>query len=114
VLFVDTTHTVRTGGDVTHIVLDILPRLVAGVVVHFHDIFLPYEYPEDWVIGRRLAWGEQYLLQAFLAFNDAFEILVPNHATARGAPDALGSLVSSFDPDVVRPGGFWIRRCGRV
>jgi hypothetical protein len=110
VLFVDTTHTVRTGGDVTHIILEILPRLAAGVTIHFHDIFLPYEYPREWVVDLRVAWAEQYLLQAFLAFNTNFEIVMPNYAVARAAPDTLKELVSSFDPDSVRPGGFWIKR----
>ncbi|THD76128.1 MAG: class I SAM-dependent methyltransferase [Phenylobacterium sp.] len=110
VLFVDTTHTVRTGGDVTHIFLEILPRLVVGVTVHVHDIFLPYEYPKDWVIDKRRAWAEQYLLQAFLAFNHAFEVVMPNYAVSRAAPEALKCLIPSFDPQTVRPGGFWIRR----
>lgn len=110
VLFVDTTHTVRTGGDVTHIFLEIVPRLAPGVVVHVHDIFLPYEYPREWVVDHRRAWAEQYLLQAFLAFNRDFEVLLPNHALARAAPDELGRVIPSFDPRTVRPGGFWIRR----
>lgn len=110
VLFVDTTHTVRTGGDVTHIFLEILPRLAQGVIVHVHDIFLPYEYPKEWVTDRRRAWAEQYLLQAFLAFNGSYEVLMPNYAVARAAPDALGALIPSFDPATERPGGFWIRR----
>ncbi len=110
VLFVDTTHTVRTGGDVAHIFLEILPRLAAGVTVHVHDVFLPYEYPREWVVEERRAWAEQYLLQAFLAFNRDFEVVLPNYALARAAPDVLKRLIPSFDPYTVRPGGFWIRR----
>jgi hypothetical protein len=112
VLFVDTTHTVRTGGDVTHIFLEIIPRLAPGVTIHVHDIFLPYEYPEDWVVHRRYAWAEQYLLQAFLAFNRDFEVLMPNHALARAAPRELARAIPSFDPRTVSPGAFWIRRTG--
>lgn len=109
ILFVDTTHTVRTGGDVVHIFLQILPRLAQGVIVHVHDIFLPYEYPRDWVVDRRRAWAEQYLLQAFLAFNTTFEVLMPNYAVARSAPDTLAQLVPTFGPSG-RPGGFWLAR----
>ncbi len=111
VLFIDTTHTVRTGGDVTHIFLEVLPRIAPGVTIHVHDIFLPYEYPRDWVIGLRRAWAEQYLLQAFLAFNDEFEVVMPNYAIARAAPARLKQAIPSFDPETVRqpPGGFWIR-----
>lgn len=110
ILFVDTTHTVRTGGDVTHIFLDILPRIAPGVTIHVHDIFLPYEYPKGWVIDKRRAWAEQYLLQAFLTFNDDFKVVMPNYAVARAAPDALKRVIPSFDPPSVRPGAFWIRR----
>jgi hypothetical protein len=110
VLFVDTTHTVRTGGDVTHIFLEILPRLTVGVMIHVHDIFLPYEYPRDWVVDRHLAWGEQYLLQAFLVFNRDFEVVMPNYALARAAPGVLEQAIPSFDPQTVRPGAFWFRR----
>jgi hypothetical protein len=110
VLFVDTTHTVRTGGDVTHIFLEILPRLAPGVTVHVHDIFLPYEYPREWVVEQRRAWAEQYLLQAFLAFNHDFEVVLPNYALARAAPDALERAIPSFEPHTVHPGAFWLRR----
>jgi Methyltransferase domain len=110
VLFIDTTHTVRTGGDVTHIFLEVLPRIAVGVTIHVHDIFLPYEYPRDWVVDERRAWAEQYLLQAFLVFNTHFEVVMPNYAVAQAAPDTLKELVPSFDPATVRPGGFWITR----
>ncbi len=110
ILFVDTTHTVRTGGDVTHIFLEILPRIAPSVTIHVHDIFLPYEYPKTWVIDQRRAWAEQYLLQAFLAFNSDFEVVMPNYAITRAAPSTLKRIIPSFDPLTVHPGGFWIRR----
>jgi predicted O-methyltransferase YrrM len=68
-LFIDTTHTVRAAGEVNYLVLEVLPRLRPGVVVHVHDVFLPWEYPRFWMEGLRRQWAEQYLLQAFLACN---------------------------------------------
>ncbi|MGI8801049.1 MAG: class I SAM-dependent methyltransferase [Solirubrobacteraceae bacterium] len=109
VLFVDTTHTVKTGGDVTRLILDVLPRLAPGVLIHFHDIFLPCEYPREWVVDRRVAWAEQYLLQAFLSFNPEFQVILPLHALARDDPTLLGRLIASFEPSD-RPGAFWILR----
>jgi hypothetical protein len=109
VLFVDTTHTVKTGGDVVRLVLDVFPRLRPGVLVHLHDIFLPYEYPRDWVVARRRAWGEQYLLQAFLAFNRGVEVVFPAHALAREHAATVADVVRSFR-DGVCPGAFWMRR----
>jgi hypothetical protein len=109
VLFVDTTHTVRTGGDVDWVVCTLLPILPVGVLVHFHDIFLPHEYPRRWVVNERRAWAEQYLLQAFLSFNSDFEVLFPTHAMARATPELITRMIPSFGPGV-QPGSFWIRR----
>jgi hypothetical protein len=108
-LFVDTTHTVKLGSDVNYIVLDVLPVLAPGVVVHFHDVFLPWEYPRPWFETMQYYWAEQYLLQAFLAFNDAFEVILPAQALAREHPDRLGAVVSSFAPGV-SPGAIWLLR----
>ncbi len=108
-LFVDTTHTVKLGSDVNYIVLDVLPTLSPGVLVHFHDIFIPWEYPRGWFEEMQYYWAEQYLLQAFLTFNEAFEVLLPAMAIAREYPDRLGAVVPSFTPGT-RPGAFWIAR----
>ena len=109
VLFVDTTHTVKFGGDVNRIVLDVLPLLARGVYVHFHDIFLPWEYPKEFVLERRFYWAEQYLLQAFLAFNAEFEVVFGTHALKRAYPDAITELVPSAS-QARWPSAFWLRR----
>ncbi|MCD4676680.1 MAG: class I SAM-dependent methyltransferase, partial [Desulfobacula sp.] len=75
ILFIDSSHVLKIGSDVQCEYLEILPRLNKGVIVHIHDIFLPAEYKKDWVLKDYRFWTEQYLLQAFLAFNDSFEIL---------------------------------------
>jgi hypothetical protein len=109
VLFVDTTHTVKVGSDVNRIVLDVLPLLRPGVIVHFHDVFLPYEYPRAWLEDYGLYWSEQYLLQAFLSGNPSWEVLVPLHALAR-ADEARLRAVLPGAPAGLGPGAFWIRR----
>ena len=73
-LFIDTSHTVKTGGDVPWLFGEVLPRLAPGVVVHVHDVFLPGDYPVPWVL-EGWGWNEIYLVRAFLAFNQQFEIL---------------------------------------
>jgi hypothetical protein len=114
VLFVDTTHVVRLAGDVNFVVLDVLPRLQEGVIVHFHDIFLPWEYPRSWLTEMGYYWTEQYLLQAFLAYNREFEVLVPAQAVAREFPERLRGVIPSFT-DGVSPGSMWLRRaCSRA
>jgi len=112
-LFVDTTHTVKIGGDVNRILLDIVPTLAPGVLIHIHDIYLPWEYPREFLVERRFFWAEQYLLQAFLAFNDQFETLIGTHALARRYPTEISSLVPSFEPvnrSTTPPSAFWMRR----
>ena len=75
ILFIDSSHVLKIGSDVQYEYLEVLPRLKKGVVVHLHDIFLPAEYPRTWVKRYYRFWNEQYLLQAFLAFNESFEVL---------------------------------------
>jgi hypothetical protein len=108
-LFVDTTHTVKIGSEVNRIVLDVLPLLARGVYVHFHDIFLPWEYPREFVLERRFYWAEQYLLQAFLAFNHEYEVLFGTHALKRTYPEAIQELVPSSALSRW-PSAFWLRR----
>jgi predicted O-methyltransferase YrrM len=74
ILFVDSTHVSKLGSDVNRIIFEILPILRRGVLIHFHDIFWPFEYPSDW-IRKGIAWNEAYILRAFLEFNKNFEIV---------------------------------------
>jgi hypothetical protein len=107
-LFVDTTHTVKIGSDVNRIILRILPILAPGVIVHFHDICLPYEYPRYLLEDYALYWAEQYLLQAFLAMNPGFEVLYATDALCR---DRRAEMEGA---GLAGPGesgsSFWIRR----
>jgi len=75
ILFIDSSHVVKTGGDVTYLFLEVPPRLRPGVIVHVHDVFLPQEFPRSWILDLHLFWTEQYLLQAFLTYNSDFEVL---------------------------------------
>ena len=79
ILFIDSSHTVKFGSDVCYEFLEILPRLARGVWVHIHDIFFPHDYPAEWLIDRRMALNEQYLLEAFLAFNKEFSVELANY-----------------------------------
>jgi hypothetical protein len=108
VLFVDTTHTVKLDSDVNRIVLDVLPALSTGVLVHVHDIFLPYEYPRQWPEDSGFHWAEQYLLQAFLAGNPGFEVLAAAFALCRDRPDAMARLAPTWRPGA-EASAFWLR-----
>lgn len=89
-LFIDSSHVSKTGSDVNHIFFEVLPLLKPGVVVHFHDVSYPFEYPEAWVYQGR-AWNEAYLLRAFLTHNEAFRIEFFNAFLGQFHAEALGS-----------------------
>ncbi|HEB60854.1 MAG TPA: class I SAM-dependent methyltransferase [Phycisphaeraceae bacterium] len=110
ILFLDSSHVLKIGGDVQYEYLEILPRLPRGVVVHVHDIFFPWEYPRDWVMERNLFWTEQYLLQAFLSLNDSFEILWMSHFMLQEHRPEVENAIPSARGKNVRPGSFWMRR----
>jgi Methyltransferase domain len=108
ILFVDTTHTVKIGSDVNRIILRILPVLAPGVVVHFHDICLPHEYPRYLLEDYALYWAEQYLLQAFLAMNPSFEILYATDALCRDSRADVERIGLAGAGE--SGSSFWIRR----
>jgi hypothetical protein len=110
-LFVDTTHVVKPANDVVHLVLEALPALANGVLVHFHDIFRPFEYPRALYEEFNKHWQEQYLLQAFLAYNPEFRVLLANHALARTNLERLRRLVPALTAEMA-PSGFWIEKIG--
>lgn len=114
VLFIDSTHALRAGGDVYWEFCEILPRLAPGVLVHIHDISLPKPYPASYA-KNRWYWNEQYLLQAFLAFNQKFKVIWPGNylfCRHRSVLDSafcpeLGQMIDAF-PDAT-PTSFWLR-----
>ena len=108
VLFIDSSHTVKIGSDVNYLFLEVLPRLRPGVIVHVHDIFLPFEYRRDWVLDELRFWNEQYLLQAFLQFNSEFEVLMANSYLNHYYQEDLKAAFPILD--LWLGGSFWMRR----
>ncbi|MFX5574690.1 hypothetical protein ABTD77_19820, partial [Acinetobacter baumannii] len=68
-------HVIRPENDVLFEYLEILPTLAKDVIIHIHDIFTPRHYRKEWLVDEIRLWNEQYLLEAFLYFNESFEIL---------------------------------------
>ncbi len=113
ILFIDSSHVLKAGGDVQMEYLEILPRLAPGVFVHIHDISLPRAYPSTYYMNQ-LYWNEQYLLQAFLAFNSRFEVVWPGNYMMLNYPDKVCAVFPEFN--VMRqhypqsePTAFWMR-----
>lgn len=110
ILFIDSSHVLKIGSDVCFEYLEVLPRLGRGVVVHIHDIFLPAQYPEDWLRESRFFWNEQYVLQAFLTHNNSFEVIWPGHYVHLMYPDELHKAFAKYIPSRMRPTSFWMVR----
>jgi len=106
-LFVDSSHVLKVGSDVGYIVFHVLPRLKRGVIVHFHDIPWPFEYPREW-LRRGIIWNETYFLRSFLQYNNAFQILYFNAYIYQFHREILGQKM----PLCLRnPGGsLWLKK----
>lgn len=105
ILFIDSTHVSKKASDVNWLFFEVLPRLRPGVVVHFHDIFFPFEYPDAW-LDR--GFNEMYLLQAFLSYNSVFEIMFFNSWFWQEHTD----IVKLHLPEgaIGNPGSIWLRK----
>ncbi|GHC05662.1 hypothetical protein GCM10010080_19410 [Thermomonas carbonis] len=114
ILFIDSTHTVRPGGDVWWEICEILPRLNPGVLVHIHDISLPQPYPSR-TLDNHWYWMEQYMLQAFLSFNRRYSVVWAGNFLMLKAPARMTSLfgeeysaMRAAYPDS-EPASLWLR-----
>jgi predicted O-methyltransferase YrrM len=96
-LFIDTSHAIKPGGDVIYLYLEVLPRLRPGVIVHIHDIYFPYLYQRDLLQLRSLfQWCETALLQALLVNNSRLKILFCLSLVHYKAPEVLSSVFPEY------------------
>jgi predicted O-methyltransferase YrrM len=106
ILFIDSTHVSKTGSDVNYLLFEVLPSLKSGVLIHFHDIFYPFEYPKKWVL-KGFSWNEAYLLKAFLMYNEAFEIKLFSQYLHQHHKQAFENMPLAYK----NPGGnIWIEK----
>ena len=108
ILFIDSSHMIRPEGDVLVEFLQILPNLRSGVIVHVHDIFTPRDYPIAWR-EKPLFWNEQYLLEAFLTHNNAWELLLSLNHLRHDHFEKL-KAVCPYVSEESAPSSFYMRR----
>jgi predicted O-methyltransferase YrrM len=111
ILFIDSSHTIRTQGDVVFEYLNIIPSLQKGVIVHCHDIFLPLEYPINYLLDYKYFWNEQYLLQALLAHTKRYRILLSLKFLSTHYPFDLQKCCPIFRKEGEKegPASFWFQ-----
>ncbi|MBL7790353.1 MAG: class I SAM-dependent methyltransferase [Chitinophagales bacterium] len=109
ILFIDSSHVIRPQGDVITYFLHILPRLKSGVIVHFHDIFTPFDYPESWILEEVRLFGEQYMLEVFLSNNSEWEIIGALNYLKHFYFYELKKVCPIMDENR-EPGSFYIRK----
>ena len=97
-LFVDSTHTVKPGSEVNRLILDVLPLLGKGVLVHVHDVYFPYDYGRDVLSSELFFWNESVLLHAFLIDNSRVEIAASCSMLHHARSAELARIVPRYTP----------------
>jgi len=107
VLFIDSSHQLKPGSDVEFLLKAVLPMLPAGVRVHFHDIFLPDDYPREWAWRR---YNEQAAVASLIA-SDVFKVDFASHATVTRQPEKIQGVLARL-PLVpgARESSLWLTR----
>lgn len=113
ILFLDSSHVLRAGGDVQREYCEILPRLAPGVFVHIHDISLPKPYPRVY-FDNQLYWNEQYLLQVMLSFTSRYEVVWPGNYMMLKYPERVAAAFPEYYDmrkyyPLAEPSSFWMR-----
>jgi Methyltransferase domain len=112
ILFIDSTHTVKTGSDCLHIYLRLLPEIRRNVFVHVHDVFLPFGMPKEWLLNRQIFWTEQYLLLAFLVDNPKASVLYGSNYNAKWNSALMEKFMGGKYP--FGGGSLWFRYNGNL
>jgi hypothetical protein len=79
ILFIDSSHQLKPGSDVEFLFEQVLPRVASGIRIHFHDVFLPDDYPADWAWRR---YNEQAAVGALM--DDGYALEFSSHQATTG------------------------------
>jgi len=107
ILFVDSSHVLKIGSDLSTIFFTIFPALKPGVLVHIHDIFWPFEYPKE-MLNEGRNWNEAYVARSFLQYNDTFEVVFFSSYLETAHADAIQGKLRGFREQAAC--GLWLRK----
>jgi predicted O-methyltransferase YrrM len=110
ILFIDSSHVAKTGSDVNYLFFEVLPRLNRGVRIHIHDVFLPNEYPRDWVIDENRSWNEQYVFRALLMYSTAFRVVFGCSYAFATMPSLVKTALNHPKGHAFSGGSIWIEK----
>ena len=96
-LFLDSSHALKTGSELPMLYLEVVPRLPPGVYVHIHDITLPYLYNSR-VLSTYLDWQESVLVAALLTGNSRLRMLCCQSLLHHERPEALRGILPDYRP----------------
>jgi predicted O-methyltransferase YrrM len=102
-LFIDSTHALKTSSEVGWLYLEVVPALKRGVVVHVHDVFLPYLYRPT-LLSEYFDWQETALLAALLTGNDGLSVLCCQSALHAADPARLAATLTDCRPGRLESG----------
>jgi len=107
ILFLDTSHILKTASDLYVEIFEILPRLKPGVIIHIHDIFPHFEYPKEWIYKQK-AYNEAYFLKSFLMYNEHYEMVLMNSWIQQ----EFSAYISEHMPLVMKSKGssLWLKK----
>ena len=118
VLFIDSSHSLKVGSDVAFLMLEVVPRLNPGVFIHIHDVPFPYNtpYPSDQTIFERnwpYYFNEAMVVQAFLAFNRSFQIVMSTPMLRQFCPGFVEQTIEQAGGEKQTGGTYaslWLQR----
>jgi Methyltransferase domain len=108
ILFIDSSHVLKAGSDLAHILCRILPVVRSGVLLHFHDIFYPEAYPLEWLKDGR-AWNESLVVRLLLQNARDYKIVMFNSYLTKKHAAMLREWNASFDAGY--PASLWLMKC---
>jgi predicted O-methyltransferase YrrM len=109
ILFIDSSHVLKIGSDLSSLFFSIVPSLQPGVIIHIHDIWYPFEYPEHMIKEGRI-WNEIYFVRAFLQYNQSFEILFFSSFMEQHKKDYMSQHMPGYLPGA--GASLWLRKIG--
>ena len=109
ILFIDSSHVSKIGSDVNYEILELVPSLKKGSLVHWHDIVIPTNYWKEYIDNGNMFWNESYMVHAFMLYNSSFRIVWAARYMQLNHLSELSKLFPYLHEDH-RLTSFWVKK----